>query len=164
MISLARAADPSKSIVFFDRELENQTVVYALLDAIYEYELPPLYQTSTILYLIDLADKWGVQVVLKIVRKNLEAAFWLSSTRNFDLFLSQSSSRNTAWPQISLAEQNHHLEYPTAFLRSRSTIGELLNPDTTTRCIQDFTISIRAAMKTSSNSLLKSLGHCKDQH
>lgn len=87
MISLAQTASPSKHLVFFDRELENQSIMDALLDVIYKYELPPLYKTTTILYLIDLADKWDVKLVHRIVKKNLEASFWIAATRNFDLFL-----------------------------------------------------------------------------
>lgn len=87
MLSLKTLSSPNEPLQLLDELLEHSTIIEALLGVIYEFELPPLYRVTTILYLIDLADKWEIGLVNKVVVKNLESAFYTSTARNFDLFL-----------------------------------------------------------------------------
>jgi hypothetical protein len=74
-------------VVLTDPCLEHSSTVKAMLDVIYRYETPPLHKTTLILYLIDLADKWDVPLVHKVLKTKLEAAFFRTTAYNFELFL-----------------------------------------------------------------------------
>lgn len=87
MLSLNELQDRPEKLIFTDILLENSALIQALLDLLYRHRLPPIYETTLLLHLIDLADKWDVQVVREVVKKHLEAAFYKSSTCLFNLFL-----------------------------------------------------------------------------
>jgi hypothetical protein len=76
-----------KRLELVDKLLEYGVVVGALLEVIYNFELPPLSEVTLILYLIDLAKKWDVPLVHNVIKKSLESSWYASSARNFDLFL-----------------------------------------------------------------------------
>jgi hypothetical protein len=91
MLSIKTPLGPSsntdKRLELTDEVLEHSVVAGPLLEVIYNFEVPPLNEVTQILYLIDLADKWDVPIVHKVIKKNLESSWYASSGRNFDLFL-----------------------------------------------------------------------------
>jgi len=87
MLSLNELQNRPERLAFTDPVLEHSTTIESLLNVIYRYQLPPLQRKISILYLLDLADKWDVPVVFEVVRKHLQAAFHTIAYGQFDLFL-----------------------------------------------------------------------------
>ena len=79
--------DTDKRLDLTDQILEHSVVVGALLEVIYNFELPPLSEATLVLRLIDLADKWDVPMVHRIVKKTLESSWYAFHASKLDLFL-----------------------------------------------------------------------------
>jgi hypothetical protein len=76
-----------QTINFTDELREHSYVIEAILDIIYNFKTPSLRHHTIILHLLDLAEKWGIQVVHQMIRKDLEAAFYGTDVEHFSLFL-----------------------------------------------------------------------------
>jgi hypothetical protein len=87
MLSLDPASTASSPLVFTDARLECSSVISALLGLLYDHELPSIYDPASMQDLVDLADKWEIELVNKAVRKQLAAFIHLESASPSDIFL-----------------------------------------------------------------------------
>jgi len=76
MLSLNSASTAPSHLVFTDPRLESSSVISALLRLLYDHEIPPLYDSILIQDLVDLADKWEITAVDRLVRKELIASLY----------------------------------------------------------------------------------------
>jgi len=86
MFDLGQSTEMVGPIVLADPTVEHSLVISALLNIIYRYQVPPLSQTAVILYLIDLATKWEMDIVHVVIRRHLEAAFFAQNVHSLGLF------------------------------------------------------------------------------
>jgi len=86
MFDLGQSTEMVGPIVLADPTMEHSLVISALLNIIYRYQVPPLSQTAVILYLIDLATKWEMDIVHVVIRRHLEAAFFAQNVHSLGLF------------------------------------------------------------------------------
>ena len=87
ILSLSSASTTPSPLVFTDLRLESSSVVSALLNHLYDHEIPSLYESSLVQDLIDLADKWEIAVIHKLVRKELIASIDLDDKSPLDLLV-----------------------------------------------------------------------------
>lgn len=87
MLSLSPASTTSTPLLFTDLRLECSSVISALLSLLYDHEIPPLYEPTLIQDLLDLAEKWEIELVNKAVRKQFVASIHVKSVSSLDLFL-----------------------------------------------------------------------------
>lgn len=87
ILSLSPASTTPSPLVFTDLRLESSSVISALLDLLYDHEMPSFYNPTLIQDLIDFADKWEIGVIHKFVRKELIASMGLDDESSCDRFL-----------------------------------------------------------------------------
>jgi hypothetical protein len=88
LLSLAPVNTPTDPLIFTDSDLEDSTMIEAMLDAIYHSKVLPFEDDCTFLIptLVELGDKWEVESVHRVVRSALMAAVFVEEANEPEYF------------------------------------------------------------------------------